>query len=144
MNNNITISAIKPELIGVIWPSVEHLVQSAVDHSNGELSTSGIKKRIISKDMILIVIYAEDHSVIAVATLEKRNFEDNKSVLLITTTGGKRMSDWISDALDVADSIAKEHGCDELYVVGRKGWNKVLKAKGFGVIHSVLSRKVKV
>lgn len=139
--SNITISRIKPEIIDIIWTSIESYVQLAIDESNGELQIDVIKKR--SKDgNLLLISIQKDSDIIAVLSAEVRTFETGKKVLHIMTAGGKDLMDWIAD-VDVAfTDLARSLGCSELYIIGRPGWAKVTKSYGYELIHTTLSKKV--
>jgi hypothetical protein len=141
--SEIVIGAIKPDLVNIVWPIVEQHIDMAITESNGELDINKIRNSIINQDMVLLVIY-KDGKIIASCTLEKREFNSGKVVVHIATLGGTEIELW-ADKLDAAIcNLALDYGCNELYIIGRKGWEKFLKSKGYSHVHTVLSKKLEV
>lgn len=141
MIDTITVSAVNPKMVGAIWPMVQGLIEQALKYSNKEMTLDSVFKKIEDSEMALIVVL-ENSKVMAALTVENNNFPSGKKVLNITTAGGADMHLWLDQALEVCEEIAAQHGCDELYVIGRSGWSKALKSKGFDTIHTVMSKKV--
>ena len=141
VKEKFTVSAIKKELIQLVWPVVEGFLQQAVDHSNGEMCIEDVFKRLIKGNMLLVTISVESDIVAAIA-IEQRNFGSGKRVLNLTLLGGSEMEHWMDEFSDIADKLAKDYKCDEIYIVGRKGWVRALRSYGFETVHTVVSRKV--
>lgn len=141
MIDTITVSAVNPKMVGAIWPMVQGLIEQALKYSNKEMTLDSVFKKIEDSEMALIVVL-ENSKVMAALTVENNNFPSGKKVLNITTAGGADMHMWLDQALEVCEGIAAQHGCDEIYVIGRSGWSKALKSKGFETIHTVMSKKV--
>ncbi len=142
IKDKVVISAIKAEMIDLMWPKLQPMVDVAVEYSKGELSTENIKGRLESGDMIALAV-TEEGNLIACLTIEKRVFQSGKNILNVTTAGGCDMHLWISDVDEVLDNLAREHGCEDVYIVGRSGWVRTLKDQGYEKTHTVLSRKVR-
>ena len=139
--NDIVIAAIPPSLVPIIWPKVRDMIEVALDESNEELCLYSMKDRMKAGEMILITI-AEKGEVICVFTLEVREFETGKKVLNLCTVGGEGFTRWWDDIEREFMKVAIENDCQEVYVVGRPGWQKLLCCRGFNVVHTTLSRKV--
>lgn len=141
MHNKPTISAIKANMLPLVWFEVKPMIQAAVDHSNGELDIDQIKERLLKKEMLLLTVSREDN-IVAALTLEVRHFPSGMNILNITTAGGSELHLWMKDVDKVIDDLALQHNCEEVYIVGRPGWEKLLKTQGYNKIHTVVSRKV--
>ena len=135
------ISAVKPELIPVIWPIVKPMLEAPIKYSHNELCIDDMYDRLIKGEMLLLTINKKSE-VVAAITCEKRDFPTGKTILNVTTAGGSALQDWFEDLDKVMDRVAKEYGCEEIYIVGRPGWVRVLKNVGYEKIHTVVSRKV--
>ncbi len=141
--SDIVIGAIRPELIDVTWPVVEQHIQMAIQFSNDELNLGMMKQSLINGTMILLVVY-RGGKIIASCTLEKRTFDSGKEVVHISTLGGSDMELWADKMDETIEALALEQGCNELYIIGRKGWDKYLKKRGYNHVHTVLCKKIGV
>lgn len=141
IKSKAVIAAVKPEFVDIMWRDLKPLINMAIDHSNGELDIDGMKQMAIDGDILILTIY-EDKNLVAVLTLERRDFQTGKSIVNITTAGGADIHLWMDDALAVIEELAKEQGCTEIYIVGRPGWQRMLKARNFKTIHTTVCRKI--
>jgi len=141
--SDIVIGAIKPELIDITWPKLEPHIQIAIEESNGELDIDEMKECMKGGTLLPIVIYLNGE-IISVCTIERREFSSGKVVLHVSTLGGTKMDMWDDKLNEVIAVLAKEQGCNEIYMIGRKGWERYLKTKGYSHIHTVMSRKLEV
>jgi hypothetical protein len=139
----IMISAIKKELIPLVWHTVEDRIKDAIQYSNGEMSIEHAKKDILSGEMMLILVM-DDDVVIGVITGEKRYFPTGKTILNMTTAGGKDCESWFKELGPALDKIAIENDCEEIYIVGRPAWQKLLKEYGYSHVHTIVGKKVGV
>lgn len=128
-------------MIPLLWHTVSHMIQMAIEHSNGEMDLGEVLDRLLKNEMILLTVSEEDN-IIAALTVEKRDFPSGKSILNITTAGGADLDLWVDEIDKVTNELAKEHGCSEIYIVGRPGWMRKLKNIGYERIHTVVSKKV--
>ena len=141
IKDELLISAVSVDMIPIMWPIVFGMLEEAVDHSNGELDMETIFTKMVKQEMILVVI-SEDTDVIAAIALERRNFDSGKRILNVTLAGGTDMNKWVDQLDRTLVELAKEHKCDDIYIIGRRGWVKVLKSRGYGIIHTVVGKQV--
>jgi hypothetical protein len=128
-------------MVKIVWPVVEDMIQSAIDESNEELSVHHIKKRLIEQDMILLTV-AVNGEFVAACTLEIRHFDTGKKVMHVCTLGGAGFEEWWEEMGKAFDELAIDHDCSEVYIIGRPGWKRLLKDKGYDLVHTVLRKKV--
>lgn len=140
-DDKILFSAIPAPMIPILWDDIEPFLLMALEHSNGELDIDILRERIMSQEMLVVLVNVGD-VIKAALTVEIRNFDTGKNTMILTTGGGTDMHLWIDEFSQLADDLARDKNCDEIYIIGRPGWKKVLKDYGFGVCHTVLSRKV--
>ena len=136
-----SISAIKREQLGLVWGKVAVMLARGIEHSNGELTYESVKEKCEEGALLLLTIEKEN-VIIAACTVEQRTFETGKKVLYLTVGGGAETEGWMQEMHPVLDQLAQVHGCDEIYVIGRPGWERKLKQFGYSKIHTILSRKV--
>lgn len=139
--DQLVVAAIPQNMLKIIWPKVSHMIQVAIDHSNGELTLDSMYERIENAEMLLLTVNEGDR-VVATLTIDKRDFESGKKTLNVVTAGGSDMHIWINEVDRVLNELAKEHGCEDIYIIGREGWVRTLKQIGYEKIHTTLSKKV--
>jgi hypothetical protein len=140
----VLVSAIRPALVDSLWYKVAPLIEKAIEHSNGELDLINMYDKIMENDMLLLVVSEGKDNIMAAVTLEKRDFATGKTILNICTAGGSDMHLWVDKVLDIAEQMAKDFGCEDVYIVGRGGWQRQLKKNGYEVVHTVLKKKVRI
>ena len=141
VKEEFVVSAVKKELVHIVWPLVEEYLQRAVDHSNGEMSIEDVYMRMVKGSMLLVTISVKSDIVAAIA-IEQRDFPSGKRVMNLTLLGGSDLVDWMDQFSEIADKLAKDYKCEEIYIVGRQGWVRSLRRLGFEPVHTVVSRKV--
>lgn len=141
VKEELKVAAITKEMIPIMWPLVEEKLSRAVAHSNGELSSDQVMKDMMSGKMLLITV-SNDEGIVAALALEQRDFPTGKRILNITLAGGSDSAEWIEQIDDITQKLAKDYKCDEVYIIGRKGWVRALKSIGYEVIHTVVGKKV--
>lgn len=138
---SVEINIVQPNEVRGVWPEVFGFVADAVGYSNGELTIPYVKDKLISGDWVMFVMM-EGEVIVASIILVVRDYPSGKKTLHGLLAGGSKLEQWMDKIYDVAQAVAKEQGCSELYVAGRPGWQRLLKSKGFTLIHTTLSTKV--
>jgi hypothetical protein len=137
----ITIAALKAPMVPILWDKIVPMLEGPIEHSNNELSVEGILEDIMDERMLLLTI-SKDRELVACITVEQKTFVTGKKILSATTAGGTGMSEWVEELNNVLELLAKDYGCDDIYIVGRPGWEKALNKLNYKKIHTVVSRKV--
>jgi len=136
------ISAVPIPLLEVIWPRCIEHIQRVVDRAHGEISLDSVKARLLRGDALLITI-SKGTDIVAVNTMEVRNFETGTKAMFIPITGGRDLDEWMPRFLEVAKAIAREHGCNELRGLSvRPGWLRKLSKYGWETVHTVIKCKI--
>lgn len=130
------------ELIERCWGEIEPFIQRAIDESNGEIDMDAIRKKLGDKELLIATIF-NDKKLVAAVSFEVTNFESGKRVLHINLAGGDDMHLWYSDVDELANQLAIKQGCSEVYIIGRKGWERQLKSTGYKHVHTIISREVR-
>ena len=110
--------------IGPVWDDISGFIVSALKYSDGKYTAQDVKERIEGGEMQLFLA-VENGIPIASAVTEMKDFPQ-KRVLTIFLTGGTEMEKWLH-LLNQLEKWAISEGCDQMEVLGRPGWEKVLK-----------------
>ena len=141
VKEQFTVAAIKPENVVYMWPVVKGMLERAIAHSNGEITSEGVLKSAIEGETLLVTI-SEEKEVVAAIAIEQRNFDSGLRILNLTLVGGNEMASWMDKFSEIADNLARDYKCDEIYIIGRPGWVRTLRRLGFEAVHTTVSRKV--
>ena len=137
---DIEIFGIHKDYLDTAWNDISPLIDMALKRTNDELDLDEIY-HMIKNDQVIPVIMMHKGIILSVVTLEVVQ-KKKKRILSLMTAGGTDLDDWLDEFMDVAEQIAIEQECDDIYVTGRKGWQKKLKRYGFEYRYTVLSRRI--
>jgi len=121
------ISALKIELLDIVWPSVEEHIAMACDKSNGEVSSEEIKD-MAKKGHVLILTISEETNIVATVILETKQFLNGKKsskgcLLQVVLECLSGLTSWMLLLMILLESKK----CDEIYITGREGWVKSIE-----------------
>ena len=114
-----------PENIVEYWHLIKESIEDALKKGTGESSLFDIYKKLINGNAQAWVVLKDDKDMVAVATTEFIEWSQYKSLHLITVTGeGWDEYKYLHAELE---QFAKDSGCKDVQVWGRKGWEKKLE-----------------
>ena len=122
-----------PEHIPEVWDSAKGHLQRALDRGS-RYTLSDIYDGLITSRMQLWVSFNWETRSIEAALVT--SIQDGYCLLL--ACGGQNMREW-AQWLEIVEKWAREHGCEELRIYGRRGWAKVL---GFEIEYTKMVRKL--
>lgn len=137
----IRIALPHPDDLLLHWEEIAPYIQKACDESNGELTTNVVKCKLEQRKLVLAVVY-DDDKLVAVVSYDIIDFESGMRVLNIQAAGGELMDEWFEQVEAIANSLAKEHDCQQIYIIGRVGWARKMKGLGYKTIHAVIAKEV--
>jgi hypothetical protein len=111
-----------------VWPSVEPFIQRVVDKGSDKTTKDvlkGLKKR---RYQLWI---AWDEQIRACCITETIHYEPDGLLCSILMCAGDNLKRWIKH-IKTIEEWAKSKGCFAIELVGRKGWEKILKYKVTG------------
>lgn len=132
------VTDINTEDVELLWPRVEHFLQSALDQGQGEYTLEDIKLQLMTGLMHLWVAYDEEGIILASAVSEIRNYPQ-KRVCFVVLMGGEDMERWLHTSAAV-QHWAMENGADAVRGYVRKGLAKKLKDFGYRDIYTVVQQ----
>mgnify|MGYP001074508027 CR=1 FL=1 len=140
--DRIIIAAVPPTMIPLIWDKVEPEILKPIKLSHGEVTLESAKHRLETGQSMLITV-SRGTKILAVNTVEVREFESGVRTLAIPLIGGSEMDQWMDRFLEIVKAIAKDLNCTELRgVAARKGWMRVLRNKGWEELSTIVKCNV--
>lgn len=136
----ISAAAITPEDLPAVWPQVSHLIKDALEHDPKQTPISDIATGLESGQYLLILML-DDLKLLAALTVELVTTNKGKTCNIITA-GGEQADQWENPFLDALEVLAKEQGATKLTLIGRPGWSKRLRGRGFKVTHTRLEAQI--
>lgn len=109
-----------------------HHLQRALDHSDGRVKLEDLQGLV---DAGRLVVFGNDRAAIAAEPVKS---PDGTWTLSVSLAGGDL--DSCLELHDEAEAAARQLGASRMATVGREGWTKILKSRGYRV-HSVLLSK---
>lgn len=129
MSTDVHISAIHPELIGSIWPSVVELLEPSVETTKGKFSISDVLVGVLSGELVMWMVWS-DNKPVAFYTTRIVEYPQRRAMAM-DWVGGKNIRSWMHKALDEMEAHARRNKCEHLEGFGREGWGRLLKRRGW-------------
>lgn len=127
---------VPPEQLDYIWPSVSGLIEAALVRA-GLFNIEDAHSYIADGTWQLWVAY-EGQDVTCAALTEIFEFPKEK-VLRVTMATGLGRDGWVG-RVEMMEGWARSLGCGRVQVLGRPGWEKVLK--DYRKTHVMLEKKL--
>ena len=129
MSDETRISAIRPELVGAIWPAVVELLEPSVDTAKGKFDIENVREDILSGALVLWMVW-QDKKPVAFYTTRIVEYPQRRAMAM-DWVGGKNIRSWMHQALDEMEAHARRNGCQHLEGFGRMAWGRLLKRRGW-------------
>jgi hypothetical protein len=139
--NGISIRLIEKHELPLIFNLVVAFLDAGIDKSYGELNIKDIEVALHNDTMALLCIL-KGNIIIGAFVIQINEYSNNKK-LVVVTASGIDLKSWVDLVDEKLIEIAKECKCSELKIVGRDGWSKLLRSRGWDKVYSVLTKKVK-
>lgn len=136
---NYKIAALPQTLVEPMWPMVEPFIARVIGLVEEETTSACIKEKAIAGDVLIIVI-CKGADIIAAMTADIRVYDTGLKALHMPQLGGDEFFEWRDQLNDVVTAVAKDFGCDQLRIIGRRGWVKALKDLGWEEQYVVLKK----
>lgn len=127
------IGAIRRDQIDAYWPTVEPLLEMALEHGDGDLTIEDVYSDLMDGTQILLIAY--NQGIKAAITMEIVTGRRSRW-LNVVLCGGEDSDEWLEEWKEAAEQIAEEQEAS-LMVTGRRGWLKKLKPFGFKEAYTV-------
>lgn len=140
MFDKATIIPVSTRDVDLYWPSVSQYIESATEHTDGEISLQDIHSDIANQDRQLWVIKYQGEYIAAVVT-KIYTYDEDLKIGEITFAGGKDHVLWDHFA-DVVGEWFRNQDCKFIDIVGRPGWKKLYEKRGFRPKYLVLRKSL--
>ena len=137
---------VKTDDIDNIWLGVKPLIQKALDHAEGALTTTDVL-RLLLNDKQQLWIGIENNSIFSALVSEVINYPRHKILRIITyaTITGHGMDEWYESMLEPVEDFARSKGCSALEAWCRKGLTRKLDwDHTYAVVYKRIKPKLEV
>ena len=121
----IEIKQVDIECVDVFWDKVKNWVYKVVVQSNGRHTLDSTYKLLKQGTMTMFLI--TDKKKLCAVYVVQKVYYPAKIVLGILFCGGSKVIKEVKKIEKFFLNYAKEQKCDGLEIIGRKGWDKVIK-----------------
>jgi len=129
------------ELFEQVWPAIEPWLAAALAENRQHMfSTDDLADGIRSRDFGLLLMRNRDDKISAAAVLS-RGFRpsDHAPYVALMACGGSGLDDWLPDLVATVQATGRMIGADEIMILGRPGWRKLLAPYGGREVATMVS-----
>jgi hypothetical protein len=129
INNKIDLVA--PIYIPEVWWRVRDMVEYGLNKMDDVMELPELYHRLACGEMLLWTVQRDDE-LVGVALTEVGLFATGR-VCFVYLVAGQGIYDWADDLHDEVLIWAQTHGCQKIKALGRPGWKKFYKDKGWKI-----------
>lgn len=119
---SVSVSTIPPERAREYWPYVAPNIERALEYGwNTPLEVLALIENAQAQCWIAV-----DEGKLIGVWVTRIEQSGVGRFCLVWLAGGERVSEWIPLVQEHTESWARENGCSEMQIIGRKGWAKRL------------------
>ena len=128
-----------------VWSLVKKDISQALSYSGNHTDAQFVYDTIKQSKMQLWVIWdkskpttIEKYFGVVVTELIKKKLKQSCHIFIMT---GKGRQQW-QHLLSVIEDFAEQHGCDQMELIARPGWARILKQYKYKRTHVVLEKQL--
>tara|TARA_Y100000389_G_scaffold37566_1_gene31922 strand:- start:25298 stop:25741 length:444 start_codon:yes stop_codon:yes gene_type:complete len=128
-----------------VWSLVKKDISEALSYSGNHTDAQFVYDTIKQSKMQLWVIWdkskpttIEKYFGVVVTELIKKKLKQSCHIFIMT---GKGRQQW-QHLLSVIEDFAEQHGCDQMELIARPGWARILKQYKYKRTHVVLEKQL--
>jgi len=141
MFGKAVILPIQAEDLDLYWPFVIEYISSALEHTDGEITLSEIHAAIANQTRQLWIIKHNSEYIAAIVTQIYSYDGSNLKIGEVTMAGGSQHDIW-DHFTDVVGEWFKEQGCKFIDIIGRPGWQRLYRDRGFRTAYVQLRKEL--
>ena len=127
----IKISAVPPEMVDDYWGLALPLLSKAFEYSAAKVDPQDVYEDLMNGNQSLWVVFeGTPINLVGAFTIRVKAYPAGQS-LCGEHLGGERLNEWADQLFEIMESYANDLGIKNLELIGRRGWEKVLKPKGW-------------
>ena len=127
-----------------IWSMTDAIgpfIRKGLEYAHGEMDEQSIYEKVSQGLMEAWVVLEGATDPYAVLATELIIHPCNR-VVRVVLCGGEHLDKWMDAFLSVMDDYARRWNADGIEVIGRKGWERILKDKGYRYAYTGLLKEV--
>lgn len=130
------ITPIPSYYVSLVWPKAANHIKIAIERTDSGFSESDILTRLMVSDMQLWIV--NDYQAAAVTQI---TVLPQFKTCTVVALGGDGLPEWFDELMQTIEDWARQMDCRYVTAYGRRGWEKVGKAREYRHEYSVM-RKV--
>ena len=131
----MTIRLLTAEELAQRWHEVKPYVDRALEYGQGESTSHDLFMECMNKWAACFEAPGKSFAIVRKCTLSQYD------QLQIVTTSGEGWDEYGPEALPILEDFAKQEGCKNIAIWGRKGWERVLP-DGWKHVYSVFHKEL--
>lgn len=137
----ITFGLVKPDDLGAVWPMVDDYLERALSTSlQHEWTAAQLFWRCHSGEFVLGIVRSGAR-VVGAVVFDSGTDPRGRRFVAIVCCGGVGMDAWLGGVVALGKKLAELASAERVVVVGRRGWERTLRAHGFDTQAVVLSAR---
>lgn len=117
------------------WPVLSGFLEKSIPYAMGRIETKHWRDRVEQGEALVGMAWEpEARHIFAVFYCEIETHPTGKKVFTIAGAGGSDVTQW-AHLWPVAVELAREFGCDQVEVYGRRGWKKFIDAQEAATVY---------
>jgi hypothetical protein len=127
----IKISAVPPEMVADYWDVAFQLFSKSFEYSALKISPEDVYEDVMRGNQSLWLVFEDEpFLVIGAFTIRVKSYPAGHA-LAGEHLGGERLSEWADQLFQIMEQYARDLNISHLELIGRRGWEKILKPKGW-------------
>ena len=126
-----SMTAIPPEGLKPMWPTVAPLLAPAIKRSGGRVTMRDLFSGLSEQRYLLWVVYFVPDVTVQAAFVTRVAEYPSRTLLAVDFAGGSRMRGWVGKVQQTFREYARDMGLDGVEMFGRPGWTEVLGRYGW-------------
>lgn len=118
----VAVSTVRPDHARVYWPHIEPLIARAAEYG---WNTTDEVLALIEQSQAQCWLALDEGRLIG-TWITKIEQSGKGRFCLVWLAAGERVNEWIPLVREYTEPWARENGCKEMQIIGRKGWVKKL------------------
>ena len=129
-----------------VWSLVKKDIAEALSYSGNHTDAQFVYDCVKANKMQLWVVWDKDKSTtlekyygVVVTEIIQRTLVKTCNIFIVT---GRRRQKW-QHLISVLEDWAKSIGCTDMYLISRKGWERIMEQFNYKKTHVVLEKSIK-
>jgi len=127
----IKISAVPPDMVDDYWGLALPLLSKAFEYSCHKIDSQDVYEDLMrGYQSLWIAFEGTPVNLVGAFTIRVKSYPAGDA-LAGEHLGGERLDEWADQLFEVMELYAKDLNIKNLELIGRRGWEKILKSRGW-------------